>query len=195
MSIHHVLVVDDDALSREFLVEAVRSLGLRASEAKSGEEGLSRARELSPDLVLTDLRMPGMDGQALVERLAAELAGMPTVVITAHGTVEAAMAAVRRGASDFLLKPCSPDTLRMVIERIDRTARLARENEYLRAEVFDADAAVIAESPSMQETLRSARRIARSKGTALITGESGTGKERVAQFIHKESQRWEGPFI
>ncbi|HVS18484.1 MAG TPA: sigma-54 dependent transcriptional regulator [Planctomycetota bacterium] len=195
MSIHHVLVVDDDALSREFLVEAVRALGLRVSEAASGEEGLARARELAPDLVLTDLRMPGMDGQALVERLAAEMPGLPSVVIAAHGTVEAAMTAVRRGASDFLLKPCSPDTLRMVVERIDRTARLTRENEYLRAEVFDADAAVIAESPSMQETLRSARRIARSKGTALITGESGTGKERVAQFIHKESPRWEGPFI
>ena len=195
MSIHHVLVVDDDALAREFLVEAVRSLGLRVSEASDGEQGLARARELTPDLVLTDLRMPGMDGVALVERLAAELPGLPTVVITAHGTVEVAMQAVRLGACDFLLKPCSPDTLGLLIGRIDRTARLTRENEYLRAEVFDSSAPVIAESPSMQETLRSARRIARSKGTALITGESGTGKERVAQFIHKESQRWDGPFI
>ncbi len=195
MPIQHVLVVDDDPLSREFLVEALRSLGLRASQAESGEQGLRRALELSPDLVLTDLRMPGTDGMALVEKLAAQLPGMPVVVVTAHGTVESAMQALHLGAADFLLKPCSPENLELVVRRIDRTARLERENEYLRAEVFDAESPVIAESEAMQETLRAARRIARSKGTALITGESGTGKERVAQFIHRESQRSRGPFI
>ncbi len=195
MSIQHVLVVDDDPLSREFLVEALRTLGLRASQAEGGEQGLRRALEMSPDLVLTDLRMPGTDGMALVEKLAAQVPGLPVVVVTAHGTVESAMRAMRLGAADFLLKPCSPENLELVVRRIDRTARLERENEYLRAEVLDPAAPVIAESEAMQETLRQARRIARSKGTALITGESGTGKERVAQFVHRESPRSGGPFI
>jgi DNA-binding NtrC family response regulator len=195
MPIQHVLVVDDDALSREFLVEAVRSMGLRASEATSGEEGLRRAGEAAPDLVLTDLRMPGLDGLGLVERLAEQAPGTPVVVITAHGSVETAMQAVRLGAADFLLKPCSPDALELVLRRIDRTARLERENEYLRSQVLEAGSPVIAESEAMQATLRSARRIARSKGTVLVTGESGTGKEKVAQFIHRESRRKDGPFI
>ncbi len=195
MPIQHVLVVDDDPLSREFLVEAVRALGLRASEAASGEEGLRRASEQPPDLVLTDLRMPGLDGLSLVERLSEPGRAIPVVVITAHGTVETAMQAVRLGAADFLLKPCSTDALELIVRRIDRTARLERENEYLRAQVLEEGSPVIAESEAMQATLRSARRIARSKGTALITGESGTGKERVAQFIHRESRRNGGPFI
>ena len=195
MPIQHVLVVDDDPLSREFLVEAVRALGLRASEAASGEEGLRRASEQAPDLVLTDLRMPGLDGLSLVERLSEPGRAIPVVVITAHGTVETAMQAVRLGAADFLLKPCSTDALELIVRRIDRTARLERENEYLRAQVLEEGSPVIAESEAMQSTLRSARRIARSKGTALITGESGTGKERVAQFIHRESRRNSGPFI
>jgi DNA-binding NtrC family response regulator len=195
MPIQHVLVVDDDPLSREFLVEAVRALGLRASEAASGEEGLRRAAEQAPDLVLTDLRMPGLDGLSLVERLSEPGRAIPVVVITAHGTVETAMQAVRLGAVDFLLKPCSTDALELIVRRIDRTVRLERENEYLRAQVLEEGSPVIAESEAMQATLRSARRIARSKGTALITGESGTGKERVAQFIHKESRRSGGPFI
>jgi DNA-binding NtrC family response regulator len=195
MPIQHVLVVDDDPLSREFLVEAVRALGLRASEASSGEEGLRRASEQAPDLVLTDLRMPGMDGLSLVERLNEPGRAIPVVVITAHGSVETAMQAVRLGAADFLLKPCSTDALELIVRRIDRTARLERENEYLRAQVLEEGSPVIAESEAMQATLRSARRIARSKGTALITGESGTGKERVAQFIHRESRRSGGPFI
>ena len=194
MPIQHILVVDDDPLSREFLVEAVKSLGFRASEAADGDEGARRAAALRPDLVLTDLRMPGTDGLELVRRVAAEQPGLPVVVVTAHGSVESAVQAIREGAADFLLKPCTPDTLELVLRRIDRTTRLERENRYLRAEVI-VPGTIIAESGAMQETLRAARRIARSKGTALITGESGTGKERVAQFIHQESPRKDGPFI
>jgi DNA-binding NtrC family response regulator len=195
MSIQQILVVDDDKLSREFLVEAVKSLGFQVSVATSGDDGLERVRNSPPDLVLTDLRMPGMDGLALVERLAKDAPGLPVVMVTAHGTVETAVQAMRLGATDFVLKPCTPAALELVIQRVARTLRLQRENEYLRAEVTGVGATIVAESPGMLETLRSARKIARSKGTVLITGESGTGKERVAHLIHRESPRREAPFI
>jgi DNA-binding NtrC family response regulator len=107
MSIQHILVVDDDALSREFLVDAVRDLGYRVSEAGDADSAYALAQTNPPDLVLTDLRMPGGDGISLVKRCAEGLPGLPVVVITAHGTVEAAVEAMRAGACDFMLKPCS----------------------------------------------------------------------------------------
>jgi DNA-binding NtrC family response regulator len=195
MSIQHVLVVDDDRLSRQFLVEAVRSLGFTVSQAESGDAGLELARSTAPDLVLTDLRMPGTDGLALAGTLNREMPGLPVVLITAHGTVESAVHAMRAGAADFLLKPCSPESLELVLRRVDQTTRLQRENEYLRDELIGESNDIVAESPAMAETLRSAKRIARSKGTVLVTGESGTGKERVAHYIHRESPRGDGPFI
>ncbi len=196
MPIQRVLVVDDDPLSREFLIEAVDSLGFTAEHAASAEEALKIVASRLPDLVLTDLRMPGMDGGQLIESLGRDYPDLPTVLVTAHGTVEAAVQAMRHGAEDFLLKPCSPDTIEMVIERIDRTRRLKLENEYLRHELSGAgETEIIGESPTTQELLRTASRIARSKGTVLITGESGTGKERIAQFIHQNSPRKDGPFI
>jgi DNA-binding NtrC family response regulator len=195
MSIREILVVDDDSLSREFLVEAVTSLGYKALQAKNGDEGFALATSAAPDLVLTDLRMPGTDGMALVRRLAEQSPGLPVVMITAHGTVESAVQAMTLGAADFMMKPVTPDALKLVFERVDRTIRLERENRYLRSEMVGAATEMVAESPAMQETLRGAKRVARSKGTVLITGESGTGKERVAHYIHKESPRANGPFI
>ncbi len=195
MSIQRILVVDDDELSREFLMEAVAALGYQPIEAKNGEEAIDRAASIGPDLVLTDLRMPGIDGVELVGRLRQSLPGVPAVVITAQGTIESAVQAMKNGASDFLLKPCTPDALEVVIERIERTARLLRENEYLRAEVTSGAPQIITKSPLMLETIRTATRIARSKGTVLITGESGTGKERIAQLIYQSSPRKSGPFI
>jgi two-component system response regulator AtoC len=181
MSIQRILVVDDDPLSREFLVEAVKELGFQASEAQNGVEALARVKADLPDLILTDLRMPDVDGLELVRSLKKEAPDLPTVLVTAHGTIEAAVEAMRLGAADFILKPCSPDAIEMVIDRIQRTAKLMRENEYLRAEIVgSAPPNIIAKSPAMLEMLRSSARIARSKGTVLITGESGTGKERVA---------------
>ncbi len=196
MSIYRILIVDDDALSREFLTEAVRSLGHEAVAASGVDDAVNRLRSTAFDLVLTDLRMPGSDGIELVRTVAGEFADLPTVLVTAHGTIDTAVEAMRQGAVDFLIKPCTPESIEIVINRIDRAKRLTAENAYLRAEVTGADGAkIISESVSMQETLDSAERIASSKGTVLITGESGTGKERIAHFIHAKSPRREGPFI
>ncbi|MAE28299.1 MAG: sigma-54 dependent transcriptional regulator [Planctomycetota bacterium] len=196
MSIQRILVVDDDSLSREFLAEAVSSLGYQATSAANAQEALQRVASEHIDLVLTDLRMPGMDGIGLIDALRKDHPELPTMLVTAHGSVEAAVQAMRLGAADFLIKPVSPDTLGVVLERVDRTTRLVRENQYLRAEVVGgAPSSMIAESPAMLDMLRCASRIARSKGTVLITGESGTGKERVAHYIHQNSSCANGPFI
>ncbi len=195
MSIQRILVVDDDALSREFLVEAVAALGYQPIEAKDGQDALARIASENPDLVLTDLRMPGMSGIELVQKISGVAPGLPCVLITAQGTIETAVQAIKEGASDFLVKPCTPDALEVVIGRIDRTRRLVRENEYLRAEVAPASPEIVATSALMLETITAAQRLARSKGTVLITGESGTGKERIAHLIHQSSPRKSGPFI
>jgi DNA-binding NtrC family response regulator len=195
MSIQRILVVDDDQLSREFLVEAVTALGYKPMEAKNGAEALERAASNAPDLVLADFRMPGMDGVELIKRIREQVPGVPSVMITAQGTVETAVQAMKAGASDVLLKPCTAEALEVVIERVERTARLIRENEYLRQEVGASSAGMVAKSPSMLETLRTAARYARSKGTVLVTGESGSGKERVARYIHESSPRKDAPFI
>ena len=196
MSLRRILVVDDDPLSRDFLTEAVQALGYLALAAPNAEEALDRIGSEHPDLVLSDLRMPGIDGLELCHRLRERWPDLPVIVVTAHGTIESAVGAMKEGASDFVLKPTSPEALRIAIDRVARTRRLEAENRYLREEITGAKAPVmIAESGEMIELLRSAARISRSRGTVLITGESGTGKERVAQYIHQASTRAEGPFI
>jgi two-component system response regulator AtoC len=196
MSIQRVLIADDDSLSREFLSEACRTFGFQVDAVTSGEQALERLRRSGVDLVLTDLRMPGISGVELVRTMSREFPEVPVVLVTAHGTVEAAVEAMQLGAVDFVVKPCSPQTLELVIKRVDRTRRLERENEYLRTEVVPGDPSqIVAESKPMQELLRTAERVAGSKGTVLVTGESGTGKERVAHFLHHKSPRHAGPFI
>ncbi len=196
MSIQRVLIVDDDSLSREFLSEATRTFGLQVEAVTSGDQALERLKKGGVDLVISDLRMPGVSGVDLVRTMGREFPEVPVVLVTAHGTVEAAVEAMHVGAADFVVKPCSPKTLELVIRRIDKTRRLERENEYLRSEVGLGDAgAIVAESRGMQELLKTAERVAGSKGTVLITGESGTGKERIAHFLHYKSPRHAGPFI
>ena len=196
MPIQRVLIVDDDSLSREFLTEAVRTLGYQGEPVDNGHSALERLRASSFDLVLSDLRMPGMDGMDLVRRLGSEFVDLPVVLVTAHGTIESAVQAMRLGARDFLVKPINPDALAMVIERVEHTSQLERENEYLRSEIAAAHGPqVIAESAAMVATLDSAARLAGSKGTVLITGESGTGKELVARAVHYGGARSKGPFV
>ncbi|MBC8451151.1 MAG: sigma-54-dependent Fis family transcriptional regulator [Planctomycetes bacterium] len=196
MSIQRVLIVDDDNLSREFLAEAAASLGLQVDAVFNGREALDRLSKKDYDLVLTDLRMPGMDGIELIQAMQMRFSEVPAVLVTAHGTIESTVQAMRLGARDFLVKPVSPDTIRLVVERIQHTGRLERENAYLREEAGCATAPkIIARSREMLETLSAAQRIAVSDGTVLITGESGTGKEQVAAFVHHQSERRSAPFV
>jgi len=189
MPIQTILVVDDDALSRDFLFEAVSSLGYTPLAAASGEEALLILASAQPDLVLTDLRMPGMDGVELVRRMKSAAPAVPSLLITAHGTIEMAVQAMKEGVSDVLLKPCSKQTLRLAIERLERAS------ETPPAELAADASRIVAASPAMAATLQAVARIAQSKGTVLITGESGTGKERIAELVHRSSPRAGRPFV
>ncbi len=191
-----VLFVDDETNVLQGLRRMLRSMRNEwdMDFATSGEEALAKFAEKPFDVIVSDMRMPGMDGIEFAGELRERWPDLPIVLVTAHGTVETAVQAIRDGAHDFLLKPCSPDAIGLVIERVSRTKRLEQENEYLRDEV-SISAPIVAESRPMLELLRSAARISRSRGTVLITGESGTGKERVAQYIHRASPRADGPFI
>jgi len=195
MTIQRILVVDDDPLSREFLGEAVRSLGYTVETIGSPLRALERLAKSDFDLVLTDLRMPELDGVELVRRVQEAEPGLPIVLVSAHGSVKSAVDAMQAGARDFMMKPVTPEALGIVLDRIDATNRLVSENEYLRSRQSENHPQIVARSPRILQTLRSAARIAHSRGTVLITGESGTGKERIAQFIHENSPRKDGPFI
>jgi len=192
------LVIDDDPLSREFLVEALRTSGHDAVGAADGEEGLGLLSRREPGLVLTDLRLPGCDGVEVVRRVAERLPEVPVVVLTAFGTVECAVEAMRAGAADFLLKPVSPEQLEMVLGRIRSQEVLVRENKVLRARLgsdVPARQAIVGASPRLLKAIALAERVAPTDATVLVRGESGTGKELIAGLLHQAGPRSDGPFI
>ena len=196
MTLQRILVVDDESLAREYLGEAVTSLGYTAVTANEAEAALTMIEREQPDVVLTDLRMPGIDGVQLTQRIQERWPDLPVMLCTAHATVESAVDAMKYGARDVLLKPISMDSLEFALKRLEREQRLVEENRYLREEARGAAPEdMVAASAPMSELLGSAARVARTKGTVLITGASGTGKERVAHFIHAASERAEQPFI
>lgn len=194
MGIERILVVDDDQLSREFLIEALKNLHLEVLEASSAEQGLGLLKKEMPDAVLSDLKMPGMDGLQFLNKVREVSSQVPFILITAHGTIEVAVAAMKSGATDFLLKPVSSDALELAVRRIAENRKMLRENEYLRNEVQGAQE-FIGKSPAIQTVIQEVQKVARTKATVLVTGESGTGKERIAHLIHYASPRAQKPFI
>jgi DNA-binding NtrC family response regulator len=192
-----IAIVDDERRMREIIAMYLQRKGFDVEAFDGGEAMLDAADESVFDLVITDLKMPGMSGMELLRELVDRDEDRPVVVITAHGSVDSAMEAVRAGAWDFIQKPFDNDELRATVERALERTRLARENRRLRAEVrdtFDLDG-MVAESDAMREALDLARRAAASPATVLITGDSGTGKERVARAIHYWSDRVGEPFV
>jgi len=198
MSIERILVVDDDPLGRKCLVEAIAELGYEVSQAATASDALERAGASSPDVVLIDVHKNGstLDGIEFVRGVKARHPELPLIAVAAEDSVEAAVQAMHHGANDVLLKPWTPEAIEFVLERLEHVARLERENQYLRQEISGgAPPDMIAKSPAMILAMRSASRLARSKGTVLISGEAGSGKERLAQYIHQNSPRSDRPFI
>jgi DNA-binding NtrC family response regulator len=189
-----VLVVDDDPGVRYTLREILSSEGLQVDEAADGLEALSRLEAQPAALVVTDLRMPGMDGMELLRRLAARSPAPRVVVITAHGSERQAVEAMKAGAHDYFRKPFDNEELLAVVRRAVEAVRLESENERLAGELTLARTMVFA-SEAMRRLAVLVARVAPRDVTVLLTGESGTGKERVAEAIVAASRRAERPFV
>jgi len=190
-----ILIVDDDEDIREVVGDRLAAQGFEITTASNGAEGLGRIRTEDPDLVLLDLQMPEMDGMEVLRRIQEERLDTTVVVITAYGSIERAVEAMKAGAFDFVPKPFEPERLRVVVEKAIERERLRREHAYLRAEADDAFPTLIGDAPNMQEILAIARKAAESPATILLLGESGTGKEVLARTIHRWSPRRDRPFI
>jgi two-component system response regulator HydG len=189
-----VLVVDDDAGIRYTLREILESSGFSVDEAGDGEQALERFTAAPADLVITDLRMPKLDGMGLLTALLARAPGTRVVVITAHGSERQAVAAMKAGATDYFRKPFEMDELLAVVRRSLESTRLALENEKLKHELSLSRSMVFV-SEAMSRLAVLAGRAASRDVTVLITGESGTGKERLAEAIVQSSRRAHKPFV
>jgi DNA-binding NtrC family response regulator len=192
-----VLVVDDDKSMTAVLAERLvkRDFGVRV--ANSAAEARAKLEELEPDVVVTDLNMPGQSGIELCDWVVTNRADTPVIVITAFGSLETAVAAIRAGAYDFITKPLEIDVLAIALERALKHRLLRHEVKRLR-HVIDSQkgfSALLGESPVMRELKELMGRVAPSNSSVLITGESGTGKEVVARLLHAEGARSDGPFI
>jgi DNA-binding NtrC family response regulator len=189
-----VLVVDDDPGVRYTLREILESEGLAVDEAADGAEALARFEARPAPLVVTDLRMPGMDGMELLRRLCARAPAPRVVVITAHGSERQAVEAMKAGAHDYFRKPFENEELLAVVRRALEAVRLAHENERLQGELALSRTMVFA-SEAMRRLAVLVGRVAPRDVTVLVTGESGTGKERVAEAIVRASRRADRPFV
>ncbi len=196
-----VLVVDDDAADLARLVTIFERLGLRALPATSGREALDTLRGTPIDVVLTDLMMPGMSGVDLLKNVKAIAPDTEVIVMTAYGTIERAVEAMREGAYDFVTKPFRRAQIERVVTRAVEKQNLLAENKALRAQLADARGArattggIIGNAPALRKVLETARQAAPSTATVLLMGESGTGKELFARAIHQLSPRAEASFV
>ena len=191
-----LLIDDDDSLRRVMEFSLVES-GYRVQAAASGEDGLLLLEKEAFDAVITDVTMPGMSGMEVLAQVRARDEHLPVIVITAYGTIESAVLAMKKGAFDYITKPFNRDELRLTLDKALRMRKLERENVELRAEVTDRYRFenIIGASEKIREVLNMAGRVASSNASVLITGESGTGKELLAKGIHYNSSRAEGPFV
>ncbi|MBL9019160.1 MAG: sigma-54-dependent Fis family transcriptional regulator [Myxococcales bacterium] len=192
-----ILVVDDEVNARTALAELLRDEGFDVETAADAFKALGKYESFTPHVVVTDLKMPGMDGIELVKKIRAMEDPAAVVVMTAFGAVSSAVDAMRAGAADYLTKPLNFDELLVVLDKVLEEQALRRETRQLRVRVRDRVAPnnIVGMSPPMQRVFEVVDQVAPSRATVLITGESGTGKELVANALHQRSTRANGPFI
>ncbi|MDE0029869.1 MAG: sigma-54 dependent transcriptional regulator [Deltaproteobacteria bacterium] len=193
----HIMVVDDERTQLEFVGGFLGKAGFEVALMGSAAEAVERFRGEAFDLVLTDQRMPDMSGLDLLKECRALDPEVAVIIMTAYGSIETAVSAMKEGATDYLTKPLNLEELRLRIERVKRGHQLLRENTELREALQERHRieGIIGESGQMQEVLDLVRRVAPSDATVLLRGESGTGKELIAKAIHYASARRKGPLV
>lgn len=192
-----VMVVDDDPETLALLREVVTKEGYQVETAEDAETALRQLAEWQPDLVITDIHMPGMDGLALLAAVREKAPDILVILLTAYGSLKTAVDAIKAGAFDYLSKPFVVDDIRLVVRRALEHKKLLRENRSLREQLreryrFDN---LVGSSPGMVSVYKLVARVAETDSTVLIQGESGTGKELIARAIHANSARSSGPFV
>ena len=194
---YRLLIVDDETDSREALAELASRWGYDVQTAADGTEALRRAIEWHPDVILTDLVMPNMDGLWLLRALRAELPDCPVVLLTGRGTVQTAVQAIKEGAYDFIEKPLEISRLRVVLDRALEKKETMREVQLLRRRLaaLAPGTDMIGSGPAMQRVFELVKKVAPANASVVLTGESGTGKEVVARAVHSLSPRKDKPFV
>jgi len=192
-----VVIVDDELDMVENCTRILRRAGYRCSGATDPHQGLALVEDERPDVLLTDLKMPSMDGMELLRRAHGHDPALPVIVITAFATIESAVAAVKEGAFDYLPKNFSVDQLTVAVERALRHRRLQLENRNLREQLQEALGLenLVGRSPAMVSVFELVKKAARSEANILVLGESGTGKELIARALHANSPRAGRPFV
>ena len=187
----HLLIIEDEAPLRTAIAEQLSDHGYRVEQAESGEVALSKLADFAFDIIITDLRLPGVDGSAVVEAAVERYPHIIAIVVTGYGTVKDAVEAIKRGAYDFVNKPFQIDELLHVLDSALEQRRLKTENAYLRAQLDERHRfeGIIGKSQPMERLFHLLETVASTNSTILITGETGTGKEVVAQAIHHNSLR------
>jgi len=187
-----VLVVDDEANLRKVLATMLRRTGYDVTVAADGEQGLAEFQKSGADIVVTDLVMPKVGGMEVLRAVNSSNPDVPVIIITAHGTVDSAVEAIKLGAFDYITKPFDQAEIQSVIAKAARTHDIAQRNARVDGR---ARAAIVGESPQMQEIFKIIEKVADTPSTVLITGESGTGKELIATALHEGSSRRSKPLI
>ena len=192
-----ILVVDDEMIVREALSNYLREDGYEAVAVETGEEALKKVEGERWNVLFVDLKMPGMDGLAVLREVKKITSDLPVIIITAHASIDSAVQAMKDGAYDYIVKPFDPEAIALVVEKVVEHQRLVQENILLR-ERLDQEykfEEIIGKSQPMQEIFELVKNVAESDASVLITGESGTGKELIARALHANSPRRYNPFI
>ncbi len=192
-----ILLVDDDDAFRRVMCGELRRLGHDVETASSGEDALRRIERQEPEIVLLDLKMPGMDGLAALKAIRARRPSIEVIVLTGHGSIDSAIESIREGAFDYVTKPCPLDEIQIRIERaIERRSLRQRASLFERALTPpDPAGSFVGECPEFRRMVHLVERVGPSESTVLIVGETGSGKEQVAKLIHARSARSDKPFI